>query len=79
MCDLSCKTKIIINGGNAANLIEQSCEALQFFFSNGGAFDGNEGEHLIKRLNDLEDGAVELQKAVLKFTGYSGPVGKMLQ
>jgi len=78
MCELACKTKIIINGGNAANLIEQSCEALQFYFNAGGEFPHDEGEKLIMRLNLLENDAVELQKAVLKAIGYNGPVGKML-
>lgn len=79
MCDSSCRAKIVLNGGNAARLIEQSCETLQFFFNDGGTFAHDEGEKLILRLNKLEDDAVDLQKAVLKSIGYSGPVGKMLQ
>ncbi len=76
-CDLSCQTKIIINGGNAASLIEQSCEALQHFFNNGGTL--KSGSKLIDRLNAIEDAAVDLQKEVLDQVGYKGRVGKMLQ
>lgn len=75
-CDLACQTKIIINGGNAAKLIEQSCEALQHFFNNGGKL--KSGAKLIDALNALEDGAVDLQKQVLDQVGYKGKVGKML-
>ena len=75
-CDLACQTKIIINGGNAASLIEQSCEALQHFFSNGGQL--KSGSKLIDTLNTLEDAAVDLQKQVLDQVGYHGKVGKLL-
>lgn len=75
-CDLACQTKIIINGGNASKLIEQSCEALQHFFSNGGKLKNS--TEIISLLNQLENGAVDLQKLVLKSVGYTGPVGKML-
>ncbi len=76
-CDLACQTKIIINGGNVSKLVEQSCEAIQHFTSNGGKL--KHGADLIAQLNAMEDSAVELQKLVLKATGYSGPTGKMLQ
>jgi len=76
-CDLACQTKIIINGGNASALIEQACETFQHFFNNGGKLK-NSGE-IIALLNELEDGAVKLQKLLLKSVGYTGPTGKMLQ
>lgn len=76
-CDLACQTKIIINGDNAANLISTSCEAIQHFTESGGKL--THGTEIIALLNKLEDGAVKLQKLVLKATGYTGPTGKMLQ
>ena len=78
ICDLACQTKIIINGGNAAKLIETTCEALQSFFSQGGKL--KHSQDIIALLNQLEDGAVSLQKLVLREgAGYTGDVGKMLQ
>ena len=76
-CDLACQTKIIINGGTASRLIESSCEGLQHFFNNGGKL--KDGPKLIDALNALEDGAVELQKLVMKEIGFAGKTGKMLQ
>jgi hypothetical protein len=76
-CDLACQTKIVLNGGNAAKLIEQSCEALQHFFNNGGKLKNS--TEVISLLNSLEDSAVSLQKLVIKSVGYEGTVGKLLQ
>lgn len=76
-CDLACQTKIIINGGNASKLIEQTCEGLRHFFNSGGKL--KHSDKVIKALNDLEDGAVALQKLVLREgIGYQGDAGKML-
>lgn len=77
-CDLACQTKIIINGGNAANLIEQTCEAFQAYISAGGKL--KHGPELIAKLNVLENGAVELQKFFLReCVGYKGEVGELLK
>lgn len=78
ICDLSCQTKIIINGGSAARLIESTCEGLQHFFNNGGKL--RNSPRIIALLNNLEDTAIELQKMVVKEgVGYSGSTGKMLE
>lgn len=77
-CDLACQTKIIINGGNSSKLIETSCEALQHFFSQGGKLKNS--TEVIALLNQLEDGAVKLQKLVLRQgVEYHGPVGDLLE
>ncbi len=76
-CSLACQTKIIINGGNAASLIEQTCEAVQHFTSNGGKIKNS--HELIEKLNNLENDAVALQKFFLReCVEYTGPTGKML-
>jgi len=77
-CDLACQTKIIINGGNAANLIEQTCEAFQAFIANGGKI--KHGQQLIAMLNSLENDAVKLQRFFLReCVGYDGDVGDLLK
>lgn len=75
-CDLACQTKIIINGGSAAALIEAQCEGFQHFFNNGGKL--KHSVEIIALLNDIEDKAVELQKLALKGMGYTGATGNML-
>lgn len=76
-CNLACQTKIIINGGNTARILESTCEGLQHFFNNGGKL--HHSPALIKALNDIESQAIEVQKLALKAVGYTGPVGKMLE
>jgi hypothetical protein len=74
-CDLACKTKIIINGGNAARLLDVACTAIEYM----DAREIEHGEEIIKILNRMEDDAVKVQKLILKGVGYDGPTGKMLE
>lgn len=77
MCDLACKTKIIINGDNVANIIGTLCEQAEYARSNN--IDLSHGEQIIKILNRMEDDACMAQKLMLLSFGYDGPTGKMLQ
>lgn len=76
-CDLACKTKIIINGGNASGILISTNDALKSFFREGGQL--NDGKRIISLLNLIEDKAVELQKLVLEDVGFTGETGKMLK
>lgn len=76
-CDLACKTKIIINGGNASGILATTNDALKAFFREGGQL--KDGHKIIKLLNVIEDHAVDLQKAVLEDIGFTGETGKMLR
>lgn len=75
-CDLACKTKIILNGGNAVGVLQSTMRGLEHFFRDGGNLDN--AKEIVGMLNDIEDKVVELQKLAAKSVGYTGPVGKML-
>lgn len=74
-CDLACKTKIIIDGGNAARLLDVACNAIEYMSADEAAL--LPGDEIIKILNRMEDDAVKVQKLILKGVGYNGPVGKL--
>lgn len=76
-CDLACKTKIIINGGNASGLLATTNDALKHFFREGGQ--PKDGHRLIALLNIIEDSVIDFQKAVLEEVGFKGETGKMLK
>jgi hypothetical protein len=76
-CDLACKTKIIINGGNTAALVTTACTALEYMTNEEIA--KLNGEKIIEILNRMEDDAIQVQRLILKGTGYRGPTGKMYQ
>ncbi len=75
-CDLSCQTKIILNGGNIAGITTTTHQAFDTFFKQGGKIPS--GKKLIKLMNKLEDDAVAVQKLAAELMGYDGEVGKML-
>lgn len=76
-CDLACKTKIIINGGNVARLLDVLCYEIEH--ARDADQEISTGEEMIKILNRMEDDACKVQKLFLQGIGYDGPVGKMLQ
>lgn len=75
MCDLACRTKIIINGGNTANMLNELCYLVKDF---PGDVDIPTGEALIKLLNKMEDDAGQAQRLFLEGVGFSGPWPKAL-
>lgn len=75
-CDLSCKTKIIINGDNVARLAETLCEQIEYFRDNDLPFDN--GDEIIDALNHAEDAMCKAQRLFIKGQGWNGPLGKML-
>ena len=76
-CDLACKAKIILNGGNIAGVATTTHQALDSHFKNGGTFHG--GAKMIELLNEIEDKVVEAQALAAKGMGYDGPTGRMLE
>lgn len=76
MCDLSCKTKIIINGDNIVGLLRTLCAQAEY------ARDHNQeittGNDIIKTLNQMEDLACLAQRQFLHGIGYDGPLPKSL-
>jgi hypothetical protein len=75
MCNLACKTKIILNGSNAANMLNGLCYQVK------GLSDDQEittGDELIKLLNKMEDDAGRAQRLFLEGVGFKGPWPKAL-
>lgn len=69
-----CEAKIVLDGSSASSLIEATCEAAQHFFSTGGQMSPEGFKAIIAKLNELETGAIELQKIFLHQIHYKGDV-----
>lgn len=76
-CDLACRTKIILNGGNIAGIATTTHQSLVAFFNAGGKLPS--GKKLIALMNKIEDDVVVAQKLAAELMGYDGPTGKMLE
>jgi hypothetical protein len=74
-CDLACKTKIIINGGNAANLLNEVCYRVKELPVD---VDITTSDKIIHLLNRIEDDACQVQRLFLQGIGYVGPFPKAL-
>lgn len=75
-CDLACRTKIIVNGGNVAGISRANNHVIEQMQPED--FDKLDGDKLIKLLNRMEDDAVLVQKLLVEGSGYTGEVGKLL-
>lgn len=69
-----CEEKIIINGGIAGKVLEETCYSIQRFVNSGGTFPNP--HKLVKMANDLEDAAFAFSKEQLEQRGFKGPWGK---
>lgn len=75
MCDLACRTKIIINGGNTANLLNEVCYRVNTLPADQ---DITTSDKIIQLLNRMEDDACQVQRLFLQGIGYNGPFPKAL-
>lgn len=76
MCDLSCKTKIIINGDNVSALIETLCKQIEW--ARTADIDLPHGDQIVALLNKMEDDAGKAQRIFLQDVGFTGPWPKAL-
>ena len=71
---LACRTKIIIDGGNAAGLAESICEATQNLSDDQIATLTDEAAYpIIKKIITAEKALTEAQNMLLNVVGYDGP------
>lgn len=77
VCDLACKTKIIINGDNVGSLVQTLCEQIEYARDHSTPI--LTGHEIIHQLNIAEDAVCKAQAAFLRGIGYNGEVGHMLQ
>ena len=69
-------TKIIINGGNAARLLDTACQAIQYL--DAGEAAALPEEEIIRILNRMEEDAARVQNLILNGVKYKGARGKLL-
>lgn len=70
-CDSACQAKIILNGGVAARVLDETCHAIYEHIERGGSFP--QGMTLVEMANDIEDQVFKFQRAVLEQIGFKGP------
>lgn len=70
-CDLSCQTKIIIDGGLAQQVFSETCAGLYQFFERGGEL-GN-GHRVLNQLIKAENEAFKFMRVALEEMGHHGP------
>jgi hypothetical protein len=74
MGELACKTKIILDGGNAAGLAESICEATQNLSDEQVAKLTDAAAYpIIKHLITAEKSLTQAQNLLLDVVGYDGP------
>lgn len=74
MGQLACKTKIVIDGDNGANLLLALCERVEAMTPDEVAMLTDEKAYpLIKKLIKIEKLATECQDDFLTIIGYDGP------
>lgn len=76
-CDLACQTKIIIDGGLAARVFDETCYGLDHFFEQGGTL-GN-GKRVLEQLIKAENEAFKFMRIALEEMGHKGPWPKALE
>ena len=70
-CDLACQTKIIIDGGLAAQVFEETCKGLYQFFERGGEL--HNGKKVLEQLIKAENEAFKFMRVALEEMGHQGP------
>lgn len=71
MCDLACKTKIIIDGGLAEKVFAETCYGLKQFFDAGGKL--RDGQKVLEQLTIAENEAFKFMRVALEEMGHNGP------
>lgn len=65
--------KVILNGGIAARVLDETCESVYDFLEHGGKFDKTTLAQLVVKANEIEDLVFRFQRAVLEGQGFNGP------
>ena len=66
-----CAAKIILNGGIAARVLDETCHAIYGFVESGREFP--DAHKLVVLANKLEDDAFKFTREVLEQIGFQGP------
>lgn len=79
MCDLACKTKIIIDGGMGGRVMQETKEGLKFFFEQGGQLTDATAEKIHSAQVELENASYKYQRTVCDLIGWKGKLPHALQ
>lgn len=63
--------KVVLNGGVAAVVLEETCYTIRRYLDAGGEFENI--QDLVLRANKIENLVFEFQRAVLEGIGFEGP------
>lgn len=72
-----CEAKVILNGGVAARVLDETCHSIYEFMERGKHLE-NQLE-LVEMANALEDQVFRFQRRVLESMGFTGPWPHSLQ
>ena len=67
-----CEAKIILNGGVAARVLDETCHSIYEFLERGKFSDADKFA-LVVLANKLEDDAFKFQRRALEAMGFKGP------
>lgn len=67
----ACQAKIILNGGVAARVLDETCQTIYQHVESGATFP-NELK-LVEMANDIENRVFKFQREVLEQMGFEGP------
>ena len=65
--------KVILNGGVAARVLDETCHTIYTFLENGSEFKDADIKDLVLKANKLEDDVFRFQRKVLESIGFKGP------
>lgn len=65
--------KVILNGGIAARVLDETCHSIYEFLEGGGQFSAAEKLALVIHANLIEDEVFKFQRRFLDAIGFSGP------
>lgn len=68
--------KIILDGGIAARVLDETCSSIYDFVEKGNKFP--DGLRLVNMINEIENKVFEFAKEQLKQQGYVGPFPKCM-
>ena len=68
--------KIILNGGIAARVLDETCSSIYQYLEGGGTF--HDAAKLVKMANEIENKVFEFTREVLEQQGFRGPWPKSM-
>lgn len=72
----ACDAKVILNGGIAARVLDETCSSIYEFLEKGGVFPN--GLKLVKMANEIEDLVFKFSREQLEQQGFTGPWPKSM-